>query len=74
MLKEWLSISNYTVIFTGAGMSTESGLPDFRSANQGLWNQKNPEKIASTDALNNNIQEFIDFYRNRVLGVKEVDT
>ncbi|KKB40065.1 NAD-dependent protein deacylase [Bacillus thermotolerans] len=71
MLKEWLSTSNYTVIFTGAGMSTESGLPDFRSANQGLWNQKNPEKIASTDALNNNIQEFIDFYRNRVLGVKE---
>ncbi|RKQ33567.1 NAD-dependent protein deacylase [Oceanobacillus halophilus] len=71
MLSEWLQKSNYTVIFTGAGMSTESGLPDFRSTNQGLWRKKDPSKIASTQALNNNVEDFIDFYRERVLGVKE---
>ncbi|WP_233879804.1 NAD-dependent protein deacylase [Virgibacillus halodenitrificans] len=71
MLKKWLQNSNHTVVFTGAGMSTESGLPDFRSSNQGLWNKKDPSKIASTDALNNNVNDFIAFYRERVLGVKE---
>lgn len=71
MLKEWLRDASYSVVFTGAGMSTESGLPDFRSANQGLWQKKDPSKIASTDALNNNVHEFIAFYRERVLGVKE---
>jgi NAD-dependent deacetylase len=71
MLTTWLKESKYTVIFTGAGMSTESGLPDFRSSNQGMWKQKDPSKIASTQALNNNVHEFIAFYRERVLGVKE---
>lgn len=70
MLKKWLDEADYTVIFTGAGMSTESGLPDFRSS-QGLWKQKDPAQLASTDALNNNVEEFIAFYRERVLGVKE---
>lgn len=71
MLKKWLEESNYTVIFTGAGMSTESGLPDFRSSKQGMWNKKDPSKIASVSSLNENVDEFIEFYRERVLGVKE---
>ncbi|MFD1039846.1 NAD-dependent protein deacylase [Virgibacillus byunsanensis] len=71
MLSKWLNESSYTVVFTGAGMSTESGLPDFRSQNQGLWNKKDPSKIASTEALNNNVHDFIAFYRERVLGIKE---
>ncbi len=71
MLSQWLKTSKYTVVFTGAGMSTESGLPDFRSS-KGLWKKKDPSKLASTEALNNNVQEFIEFYRGRVLGVKEV--
>ncbi|WP_343843670.1 NAD-dependent protein deacylase [Salinibacillus aidingensis] len=70
MLKEWLQESRYTVVFTGAGMSTESGLPDFRSSS-GLWKQKDPSQIANTNALNDNVEEFIEFYRQRVLGVKE---
>lgn len=36
-LVQLIKSANYFVIFTGAGMSTESGLPDFRSANKGLW-------------------------------------
>ena len=70
MLTNWMKHSNYTVVFTGAGMSTESGLPDFRSSS-GMWKKKDPSKIASTDALNHNVHEFIEFYRERVIGVKE---
>ncbi len=70
MLENLLSESRYTVVFTGAGMSTESGLPDFRSS-KGLWKQKDPSQLASTDALNHNVNEFIEFYRERVLGINE---
>lgn len=70
LLEQWLNQSKYTVVFTGAGMSTESGLPDFRSSS-GLWKQKDPSRLASTDALNHNVQEFIEFYRQRVLGINE---
>lgn len=66
MLKKLLENSKYTVVFTGAGMSTESGLPDFRSAAKGLWKMKDPVKYASTDALYNNRDEFAKFYRMRI--------
>lgn len=71
MIEDWLKSSAHVVVFTGAGMSTESGLPDFRSANQGLWQQKDPSQVASIQALNTNLEEFINFYRKRVQGVKE---
>ena len=48
-LKKWVSESNHIVAFTGAGVSTESGIPDFRSVD-GLYNQKfdyPPETIGS---------------------------
>jgi NAD-dependent deacetylase len=70
LLQHWLGESNYTVVFTGAGMSTESGLPDFRST-KGLWKEKYTSRIATIDSLNQNVHEFIEFYRERVLGVKE---
>src|SRR5690606_19892379 len=70
MLEKWIKDANYMVVFTGAGMSTESGLPDFRSK-EGLWKKKDPTRLASTEALNNNVEEFIEFYRHRVLGIKE---
>ena len=70
-IAKWIKDSTYTVIFTGAGMSTESGLPDFRSNGKGLWKKKGPTRIASTEALNQNVKEFFDFYRERVVGVKE---
>ncbi|MDQ0427339.1 NAD-dependent deacetylase [Planomicrobium stackebrandtii] len=73
MIKDWLVNAKHAVVFTGAGMSTESGLPDFRSTNKGLWQQKDPSQVASVEALNTNVDEFIDFYRKRVLGVKEFE-
>ncbi len=66
MLKKLLENSKYTVVFTGAGMSTESGLPDFRSAAKGLWKMKDPSQYASIDALYNNRKEFTEFYRIRI--------
>ncbi|MHA6259710.1 NAD-dependent protein deacylase [Sporosarcina sp. CAU 1771] len=71
MLADLLRNSNHTVIFTGAGMSTESGLPDFRSKKTGLWEQEDPAKIASTEAMNRDVEKFFEFYRKRVLGVKD---
>ncbi|TCL39926.1 Sir2 family protein [Anaerospora hongkongensis] len=47
------------VVFTGAGMSTESGLPDFRSA-QGLW-KVHPESLATLEALKWQPDEFYFF-------------
>lgn len=53
------------VVLTGAGMSTESGLPDFRSE-EGLWRKYRPEYLASVDALDRNPLLFYEFYRQRL--------
>lgn len=71
LLAKLLKESRYTVILTGAGMSTESGLPDFRSTKTGLWTKKDPSQLASTDALNRNVEKFFEFYRHRVIGLNE---
>lgn len=48
-LKQWIAESNRIVAFTGAGVSTESGIKDFRSAD-GLYNEKwRPKDIDSTE-------------------------
>lgn len=53
------------VVLTGAGMSTESGLPDFRSRD-GLWRNYRPETLASVDALLERPLLFYEFYRFRL--------
>lgn len=53
------------VVLTGAGMSTESGLPDFRSRD-GLWRKHRPEELASVDALEHRPLLFYEFYRQRL--------
>lgn len=50
--------SRMTVVLTGAGISTESGIPDFRSPKTGLWEKIDPMKALSCDALYNNPKEF----------------
>ncbi|MEN2767143.1 NAD-dependent deacylase [Ornithinibacillus xuwenensis] len=67
----WIQASTYTIIFTGAGMSTESGLPDFRSKNRGLWAKFNPDELANVHALNHNFEEFTNFYQYRL---REIDS
>lgn len=66
----WLTASN-VVVFTGAGMSTESGLPDFRSA-QGLWKQR-PESLATMAAMRQMPDEFYFFYQWRIQRLWSVE-
>lgn len=50
--------ANHMVAFTGAGISTPSGVPDFRSAGSGLWNQVNPMEAASMTTFLRRPQRF----------------
>lgn len=70
-LIDLLKKSQYTIVYTGAGMSTESGLPDFRSESQGLWKKFNPNELANIDALHNNQKEFTKFYQKRLSDITE---
>lgn len=65
-LTELLQDAHYPIVFTGAGMSTESGLPDFRSKDRGLWEKFNPNELANVQALYNNTEEFTEFYQYRL--------
>lgn len=47
-------------------MSTESGLQDFRSADRGMWNNRNPIELADIEAIDSNRSEFIRFYQWRI--------
>ena len=71
-LKNMISKSNNIVFFGGAGVSTESGIPDFRSKD-GLYNQKYkypPEEILSSDFFWNNTKEFYEFYKEKLNSLK----
>ena len=68
-LKKMLRESEKVVFFGGAGVSTESGIPDFRSVD-GLYNQKYnfpPETILSDSFFYSHTDEFYRFYRDKML-------
>ena len=68
-LQELIDSSNRIVFFGGAGVSTESGIPDFRSVD-GLYNQQYdypPETILSHSFFMRKPEEFYRFYRNKML-------
>ena len=68
-LKDWIQSSGNIVFFGGAGVSTESGIPDFRSVD-GLYNQQYkypPETIISHSFYVRNPEEFYRFYKDRML-------
>ena len=69
-LAKLLRTSGPAVVFTGAGMSTESGLPDFRSAG-GLWRNRRFEELASRESLAERYDEFVAFYRWRMQMLTE---
>ena len=68
-LKQWIRESKSAVFFGGAGVSTESGIPDFRSVD-GLYNQKfdyPPETIISHSFYERKPEYFFRFYREKML-------
>ncbi len=68
-LKKIIEDSNNIVFFGGAGVSTESGIPDFRSTD-GLYNQKYkfpPETILSHSFFITKTRDFYDFYRDKMI-------
>ena len=70
-LKDWINHSDNIVFFGGAGVSTESGIPDFRSVD-GLYNQQYdypPETILSHTFFRRNTEEFYRFYRAKMLAL-----
>lgn len=68
-LKGLIAESNHIVFFGGAGVSTESGIPDFRSVD-GLYNQKYkypPEQIISHTYFKHYPEEFFEFYKDKMI-------
>ena len=70
-LTQILKESNNIVFFGGAGVSTESNIPDFRSSN-GLWNEKlqinlTPEQLVSHTMFMRYPEEFFEFYRDKLI-------
>ena len=75
-LTQILKESNNIVFFGGAGVSTESGIPDFRSSN-GLWNEKlkinfTPEQLVSHTFFMKYPEEFFKFYNKKILTYASV--
>lgn len=77
-LREYINKSNNIVFFGGAGVSTESGIPDFRSKD-GLYNQHDiqfdqykPEYLLSKECLYNNPKAFYEFYHQK-LDTRDVE-
>lgn len=72
-LRQWLQEADYAVAFTGAGVSTDSGLSDFRSPN-GIYRQENSygvpaEKILTPAFYESHPLEFFTFYRTKLLDL-----
>lgn len=68
-LKAWVNEARHIAFFGGAGVSTESGIPDFRSTG-GLYHQEwkyPPETILSHTFYKSNPEEFFRFYRTKML-------
>ena len=70
-LKHIIDDSNRIVFFGGAGFSTESGIPDFRSKD-GLYHQKgfkyDPETMLSRSFFDSHTEEFFEFYRTKMIA------
>lgn len=68
-----LRSARHAVVFTGAGISTESGIPDFRSKNTGLWERFNPMEVASLGVFESQPERFYDWLRPLLRGIWEAE-
>jgi NAD-dependent deacetylase len=65
--------SECTVALTGAGISVPSGIPDFRTPGEGLWEKVDPMEVAHIDAFRGDPARFWSFYRPRLHGLGGVE-
>ena len=65
-IAELIKNSKNTVVLTGAGVSTGSGIPDFRTPGKGLWEKVDPYEVTSINAFYENPKRFYYFYRPRI--------
>ena len=72
MLAELIRANQPCVVLTGAGVSTESGIPDFRSAT-GIWAQYDPWEVASVDAFRRDPERVWEFYALRLDVLREAE-
>ncbi len=70
-LAEAIARARDAVVLTGAGMSTESGIPDFRSST-GLWRNIDPRRVATVEAMETNPDLFRRFYGERLRNLADV--
>ena len=61
--------SNRGVVLTGAGISTPSGIPDFRSKGSGLWNRYDPQEVASLSVFRYHPEKFFAWMRSLALEI-----
>jgi NAD-dependent deacetylase len=64
-----LRSARHAVVFTGAGISTPSGIPDFRSPGTGLWERDNPMEVASLEVFQTHPERFYGWLRPLLKGM-----
>jgi NAD-dependent deacetylase len=69
---QWIARSHSLVIFTGAGVSRESGIPTFREAGTGFWEQYDPQQLATVEGFLENPKLVWEWYAYRRKSVAEV--
>jgi NAD-dependent deacetylase len=65
--------SSCTVALTGAGISVPSGIPDFRTPGEGIWEKVDPMEVAHIDAFRRDPARFWGFYRQRLKMLSDVE-
>jgi NAD-dependent deacetylase len=70
---ELLRAAQHVVVFTGAGISAESGVPTYRSGSDGLWSRQNMERYANPTGYRRHLDDAYAWYRARAKGVSEVE-
>ena len=68
-----IKASKNTIVLTGAGVSTDSGIPDFRSPGTGLWEKVDPMEALSAEVMYNNPKKFYSLGFNIITSMKDAE-
>ena len=73
LVSKLIADADYCVALSGAGISTQSGIPDFRSPGSGLWTKYSPMEVASLSAFRYDPNRFFDWLRPFVKNIFQAD-